>query len=41
MDPRRAADLMEFLIFFMTTSTKKNGSEATLGTLGIKKLKIT
>ena len=35
-----AADLMEFLIFFTTTSTKKNGSGATLGTLEVKKLKI-
>jgi len=38
---RRAADLMEFLIFSATTSTEKKGSEATLGTLGAEKLKIT
>ena len=31
----------EILIFSLTTCTKKNGSEATLGTLGKEKLKFT
>jgi len=31
----------EILIFSATTCTKKNGSEATLGTLGAKKSKFT
>ena len=31
----------EILVFSATTSTKKNGSEATLGTLGAEKLKFT
>ena len=32
---------MEILIFTAMTSTKKNGSGATLGTLGAEKLKFT
>ena len=31
----------EILVFSLTTSTKKNGSGATLGTLGKEKLKFT
>jgi len=38
---RPASIFEEILVFSLTTSTKKNGSEATLGTLGKEKLKFT
>jgi len=37
----RAADLTEFLIFFLTTNTQKYRSEAIFGILGKEKLKFT
>ncbi len=41
MHANLASIFEEILVFSLTTSTKKYGSEATLGTLGKEKLKFT